>query len=131
MFKKRREHDPRFLVSLRKTEQKGILIQKLRAGDKIAIETKNSEYILRVLDPKKRKVEITKIKGDDHQYFQKPTVTCVQGSCLTRIGGVIRVGWIAVGYRLELTSGKIILTAAQRISVNGVQILPPTDEKGN
>lgn len=130
MSEKIREHGLGFLASLRKTESKGILIQKLRAGDVIAIETKNSEYILRVLDPKKRKVEITKIKGKG-KYFRKPTVTCVEGSCFMIIGGVIRVGWIGVGYRLKLTSGNIILTVAQRISVNGVQILPPIDEKGN
>lgn len=131
MPEKRREHDLGFLASLRKTEQKGILIQELGTGDIIVIETKNSRYILKVLDPEKQKVEITKTEGDLHQHFQKPTVTCVQGSCLTRMGTAIRIGWIAAGHRLELTSGNVVLTAAQRIFVNGKQIFPPTDEKGN
>jgi len=137
MSEKREEYDPRFLESLRKTEQKGILIQKLRAKDIIAIETKNSKYILRILDPEKQKVEITKIKGGG-KYFRKPTVTCAQGSYLTRIGTAIRLGWIALGHCLEVTSGNpvftvgnIVLTATQRVSINGEQVFPPTDEKGN
>ena len=141
---KREEYDPRFLESLRKTEQKGILIQELRVKDIILIETENSKYILKVLDPEKQKVEITKIKGKG-KYFQKPTVTCVEGSGLTEIGTAIKPGWVAGGYRLELTSAKIILTvgkviltvgnivltAAQRVFINGVQVFPFTDEKGN
>lgn len=130
MFEKIREHGLGFLASLRKTEQKGILIQDLRAGDVIAIETKNSTYILRVIDPEKQKVEITKIKGKG-KYFRKPTVTRVQGSCLTRMGTAIRIGWISGGRRLELTSGNIVLTTAQRVFINGKQVFPSTDETDN
>lgn len=131
MFEKIREYGLEFLASLRKIEPEGILIQELRAGDIIVIETKNSKYALMVLNPEEQKVVIMKIKGDGHQYFQEPTVTCVQGSCLTKTGTAIRIGWIAGGHCLELTSGNLVLTATQRVTINGVQFFPPTDETDN
>lgn len=102
MFEKIREHGLGFLASLRKTELKGIPIQELRAGEIIVIRTKNSKYALIVLNPEEQKVAIMKIKGKG-KYFQKLTVTRVQGSCL------------------ELTSGNIVLTATQSVFVNGVR----------
>lgn len=134
MSEERRERDPgflaslrRFLVSLRKTESKGILIQKLRAGDLIAIRTQNSMYVLKVLDPEERKVEIT----GNGQHFNEPTVTCARGSRLAETGPAIISGWIAVGHCLELASGNTFLSATQRVSVNTTQVLPVTDGTDN
>lgn len=122
MSEEGRKHiDPRLLALIDKAEKDdGLFIQDLKAGDIVTIRTLRHMYVLKVLDPEGRKVEAM----SNGTYFQGPTITYARGSSLTGTGTMVKIGWIAVGYRFCL--GKFVLLPTQSVSLNGVQILPFT-----
>lgn len=121
--KGRKNIHPRLLALIDKAEKEdGLFIQDLQIGDTVTIRTRNHMYVLKVLDPKERRVEAT----SDGQYFQKPTITYAHGSSLTGTGTMVKIGWIAIGYCFCL--GQLTLSLTQSITVNGVRVFPPTDE---
>lgn len=93
--------------------QKGLRIEDCAAGDMVTVETANSTYTLRVIDPAARQVEAT----GTGEYFTRPAVTYVNGSSMTGTGSMARPGWIGAGFRLWL--GNVLLSETCRILVNG------------
>lgn len=120
MLDEGRKHiDPRLLALMDKAEKEdGLFVQDLKAGDVVVIRTRNHMYVLKVFDPEERKVEAT----SNGQYFPEPTITYANGSSLTGTGTMIKMGWIAIGYRFLL--GNVLLSETQSTTINGVQILP-------
>lgn len=114
-YQEGRKHiDPRLLALMDAAEkEKGIFIQNLQSGDHVEVITRNTVYNLKVIDPKKHEVEVT----SNGKFMPGPTITYVEGSSLTGRGTMIKIGWIAPGYRLLLGGG--LLSTTQKVSVNG------------
>ena len=103
--------------------QTGLRIEDCAVGDLVEVKTVSTTYVLKVLDPAGRKVEVR--GGAKH--FLEWTTTYVNGSSMTGSGSMARLGWIGVGFRLWL--GNILLSETQRITVNG-QPFQVRDEDG-
>lgn len=105
------------LIDLASLED-GIFVDKLKAGDLVEIHTKNHVYTMKIINPETKEVEAT----SNSPHITEPTRTFANGSSLTGTGTMVKLGWIAVGYRFYL--GNIFLSKTQKVVVNGVQILP-------
>lgn len=74
----------------------GIQIKDCAVGDRIAVTTRNTRYVLEVLDPAERRVLVT----SDGKKVTTPTEMHVIGITLTGTGTMVKLGFLAVGYRL-------------------------------
>lgn len=115
----RKHVDPRLLALMDKAGvERGLNVEELSAGDVVRIETHSGNvYTMEVLDPKKRRV---KAKGG--KLGAKFVETYANGSSLTGTGTMIRLGWIALGYRFLL--GLHLLSPTRRVTLNGFTVLP-------
>jgi hypothetical protein len=93
----------------------GVCLRDLTARDVIDLRTVNHGYRIILLDPFER---IASIQGGD--FFADPTEVIVRGSSLG--GAMLRIGWIGLGFQLELVffpaSGKtesIITSPVERL----------------
>lgn len=120
--------DPRLLALMDKTaSEEGIFVQDLQVGDTVEIHTKSGNvYTLEVLDPATHRVRARDKNGS---LSKEPVETYAQGSSLTGTGTMIKVGWLAMGYRFTL--GNILMSRTERVVVNGIQVLPKADESRN
>ena len=94
-------------------QQRGLRVEDLAVGDAVTVETINSVYALRVLDPAARKV----LAAGNGKHFPTPVETYVNGSSMTGTGSMVRLGWIGAGFPLWI--GNVLVTEVQRILVNG------------
>jgi hypothetical protein len=77
----------------------GIEVSALAAGPAISVVTRHSTYRLIVLNPDERRVTMT-----GGTYFPEPIEVRVDGA--TGGGSALKIGWIGVGLRLELSAGR-------------------------
>jgi hypothetical protein len=90
----------------------GLAIEGLAPGTVLEVQTRNSRYRLTLLD------------GDGHALvtggalFREPTEVRIEGS--TAGGSSLKLGWIGVGLRLELSMGKRLITTSDVRSVEPV-----------
>jgi hypothetical protein len=87
---------------------KGVALQSLTAGTRLTVNTRNTRYQITVLDPVMRQVTVS----------GGPTLRqAIQGRLEggTTGGSVLRLGWVGVGLRMELS------TADRRITTSAVQ----------
>lgn len=112
--------DPRLLALMDKAEKEsGIFIKDLKTGDIVEIETRNSVYTLKILDPQKNKVEMISTNSNK----PGPEVTYANGSSLTGTGNMVKLGWLAPDYRFSI--GNWFTTRVNRIKVNGQELVFP------
>ena len=90
----------------------GLAVDSLAPGTTIEVRTRNSRYRLTLLD------------GDGHALvtggalFREPTEVRIEGS--TAGGSSLKLGWIGVGLRLELSMGQRLITTSDVQSVEPV-----------
>ena len=104
-------------------ESEGIFINELHDGDVIEIQITPYTYTMRIIDSGERLVEVNTSNPDIRSPFQAN----VSGSLLSDFGTSIRLGWIAVGFRLELylrPFENLYLPRIEAISINGTRIFP-------
>ncbi len=73
----------------------GVIMGKLEACDTIQAQTRNSVYEIFLLDPESGRALV---RGGE--YFAEPMEATVSGS--TFGGGMLKVGWLGVGLRMEI-----------------------------
>lgn len=124
----RKNIDPRLLALIDKAEtEQGLFVENLSAGDVVEMHTKSGNvYTFEVLDPATRKVKARDQRGT---LSKEPVETYANGSSTSGTGTMIRMGWMAVGYRFVL--GNALMTRTERVIVNGVQMLPRADHGKN
>ena|SRR5688572_5032941 len=111
-----------------------VRIEELAAGDVLDILGGGRRYSLRVIDPARRRVELT----SDDPRCPGPVEGCLQGSKVSPWGSSIFMGRIAIGlcpvfsspaFLPDLMPPEIDLSFVERIMLGGVVILP-TDPSG-
>ena len=88
----------------------GVSIQSLDAGTEVEIHTLHSTYHLTVLDPDTRRVSL---KGG--ALFREGTEARIAGA--TAGGCALKLGWIGVGLRMEITEGTLRATTSLVTSI--------------
>src|SRR5215467_13516221 len=74
----------------------GVALMALDACDTIHVRTRNSDYEIFLLDPKSGRALV---RGGE--YFAEPVEATVSGS--TFGGCMLKVGWLGVGLRMEVS----------------------------
>jgi len=77
----------------------GVAIESLDAGTTIELHTKHSRYRLVVLDPRSGRAVAC-----GGTVFPRPCEVRIEGA--TAGGSALKMGWIGVGLRLELSIGR-------------------------
>jgi hypothetical protein len=86
----------------------GVALQSLTAGTRLTVNTRNTRYQVVVLDPVTRQVTV---RGGS--IFRNGVQGRLEGA--TAGGSVLRLGWVGVGLRIELsTDDRRITTSAVR-----------------
>lgn len=113
----------------RAASQQHVRIEDFSAGDVLGIAAAGRQYSLRIIDPERRRVELT----SDDPRCPGPVDGCLQGSKISPWGSSIFMGRIAIGLCAVFSSAlflpalvppEIDLPPADRISVGGIVILP-------
>jgi hypothetical protein len=95
----------------------GVDLQSLEAGTVLNVITRHSHYRLVVLDPLRQRVIVT-----GGRPFPEPKEVRCEGA--TAGGTVLKVGWIGVGLRLEMSIGRLRITTSRVKSVT-IESVPP------
>ena len=113
----------------RAAAQQHLRVDELDVGDVLGIVAAGRQYSLRVIDPARRRVELT---SDDPRCIG-PVEGCLQGSKISPWGSSIFMGRVAIGlcavfsspaFLPELVPPEIDLPPADRITLGGIVILP-------
>lgn len=120
-----REHiDPRLLNLIEwANEQPWLFVKNLRQGDILEIQTQNTLYTMKIINPENGDVLVT----SDGKHITKETPAYIWGTTLTGTGTMIKMGSITVGFRLILSVeglGVLRLSPTKEVRVNGVKVLP-------
>lgn len=78
------------------TTSDGVDLRSLSPSDALSFHTHNSEYHLVLIDPRECRVTV-----QGGALFSEPTEVVVRGA--TRGGSMLRTGWVAVGFQVELS----------------------------
>jgi hypothetical protein len=89
---------------------KGVAVQSLDAGTVLSIHTKHSQYRVVILDNTSQRVLV-----NGGSMFPKTTEVRIEGA--TAGGSVLKMGWIGIGLRLELSIGRQRITTSRVRSV--------------
>jgi hypothetical protein len=95
----------------------GMALQSLDAGTILNVITRHSDYRVVVLDPVQRRVLVT-----GGRLFHESTEVRFEGA--TDGGSALKVGWIGVGLRLEMSIGRQRITTSRVQSVT-IESVPP------
>ena len=95
----------------------GVELPSLEAGTVLKVISRHSHYRLVVLDPARQRVLVT-----GGRLFPESTEVRCEGA--TAGGSVLKVGWIGVGLRLELSIGRQRITTSRVQSVT-IDSVPP------
>ena len=95
----------------------GVALSSLEAGTVLKVISRHSHYRLVVLDPARQRVLVT-----GGRLFPESTEVRCEGA--TAGGSVLKVGWIGVGLRLELSIGRQRITTSRVQSVT-IDSVPP------
>lgn len=106
----------------------GIWLSELKVGTVVTVTTENNDYIFRVICPQTGEVEII----SNGSYFQQRQITRIIGSTLG--GSAIRINWIGINMRLEISKGaqatKIVITSeVQKITIMEISDFFPESQK--
>ena len=116
--------DPRLLALMDKVEEEESLdLNSLRKDDVVFVQTRNTIYTMKVLDPKKGRVLV----NSNGEHVAQETNGTVLGATLTGTGTRVKLNTIILGLRLCVFiegGGELIFSPTQRVSVNGCRIFP-------
>jgi hypothetical protein len=87
-----------------------VAFQSLEPGTVVAVTTRHTRYCLFVLDPTRHLVVVT-----GGSLFPEGTPVRVEGA--TAGGSALKVGWIGVGLRLEMSQGQQRITTSRVVSI--------------
>lgn len=116
--------DPRLLSLIDETDGLSwLFVDKLQKGDVLEVQTLNTLYTMKVIDPETGKVLV----NSNGKRITQETPANVWGTTLTGTGTMVKMKGIAVGLRLVIFVegiGELILSATQEARVNGEKVLP-------
>jgi len=115
--------DPRLLNLMDETDGLSwLFVDKLKKGDVLEIQTLNTLYTMKVVNPFEGEVLV----NSNGKTITEETPAYIWGTTLTGNGNMIKLGKIAVGLRLVIFEGRgqITLSATQEVRVNGEKVLP-------
>jgi len=95
----------------------GVALQSLEIGTVLGVITRHSDYHVVVLDPVRQRVLVT-----GGRLFPESTEVRCEGA--TAGGSGLKVGWIGVGLRLEMSSGRQRITTS-RVQTVTIESVPP------
>ncbi len=95
----------------------GVALQSLEAGTALEVHTRHSLYRVVVLDPAQQIVLVT-----GGSLFPEATEVCLEGA--TAGGSALKIGWIGVGLKLEISMGLRRITPSRVRSVT-IENVPP------
>jgi hypothetical protein len=95
----------------------GVALQSLETGTVLNVITRHSDYHVVVLDPLRQRVLLT-----GGRLFPESTEVRCEGA--TAGGSVLKVGWIGVGLRLEMSIGRQRITTS-RVETVTIESVPP------
>jgi hypothetical protein len=98
----------------------GFRIETLDAGTLLTIRTRQSEYRLTVLDAERREVLV---RGG--LWVPEATQAHLEGS--TAGGSALKIGWLGIGLRMELSIGHGTITTSR---IQSISIEPPCGSRG-
>jgi hypothetical protein len=112
----------------RAAEQQCVFVSDFDAGDVIIVDTLHHRYLFKVLEPERRRVEMT----SNHPDWPGPIVGCLQGSLISPIGMSLMGNRIAVGLCACFTCMspdgirpmEIRTTAVRAVFYKGARLLP-------
>jgi len=83
----------------------GVALETLTPFDTLCVRTRNSDYRIFLLDPKRGRVLV-----EGGRQFVEPVEAVVNGSAF--VGSTFKIGWIGVGLRIEFwTNGNLVSTS--------------------
>ena len=88
----------------------GIDLSRLAAGTMVCVNTRHSQYRILVIEPRRGRALVS-----GAAWFPEPTEVRLQGA--TAGGSMLKSGWIAVGFKLEMSIGRSRITTSRVISV--------------
>ncbi|OGY63642.1 MAG: hypothetical protein A3I89_00135 [Candidatus Harrisonbacteria bacterium RIFCSPLOWO2_02_FULL_41_11] len=108
-----------------------LFMNKLKAGDVLAVRTCNTLYTMEVINSEKGEV---RLGSEGRSCIPKDTPASVLGTTLTGRGTMVKIRGIAVGFRLMLSvrgtiDAQLILPLTQEVKVNGKRVLPLLQDK--
>ncbi len=102
--------------ALKAAEAEGVAIDSLEPGTTLVVHTRNSQYRLVILfDP-----AIVLVKGG--AMFPEATVVRLEGA--TAGGSALKIGWILVGFRMEMWVGSVRIRSSRVRSIS-IEEVPP------
>ena len=117
--------DPRLLALIDQSEKEESLdMRNLRSDDVVSLQTVNTLYVMKVLDPEKGTVMVS---SNGSHISDVPRAGSVMGTTLTGTGTMVKLRTIILNLRLCLFVGgigELRLSATQSVSVNGIRIMP-------
>ena len=117
--------DPRLLALIDQSEKEESLdMRNLRSDDVVSLQTVNTLYVMKVLDPEKGTVMVS---SNGSHISDVPRAGSVMGTTLTGTGTMVKLRTIVLNLRLCLFVeglGQLRLSRTQSVSVNGVKIIP-------
>jgi hypothetical protein len=96
----------------------GLAIESLDAGTTIELHTKHSRYRLVLLDPRSGRAVVC-----GGTVFPEPCEVRIEGA--TAGGSALKMGWIGVGLRLELSIGRRQVSTSRVRSITVDAVLSP------
>jgi hypothetical protein len=97
----------------------GLAIESLDAGTVIEVRTRYSCYRVVLLDPRSGRAVVS-----GGAAFSEPCEVRIEGA--TAGGSVLKMGWIGVGLRLELSIGRRRISTSRVRSVTIGAVPPPS-----
>ena len=98
----------------------GLSLAQLDPIDRLEVFTRNSRYLITVLEPPRPRVLV-----EGGAFFPIVCEAALAGSSLG--GSLLKLGWIGFGLRLEIHAAgrRIVTSPVQSIAVNPPSSLPP------
>jgi hypothetical protein len=93
----------------------GVLLESLTADTRLLVQTRNSRYVIVVLDGERHQVLVT-----GGRRFPEATPGYLQGARVGRL--LLKRGWIGIGFRMEIRAGneRIITSRVRSITIEAV-----------
>ena len=100
----------------------GVALPSLEDGTVLSVITRHSSYRLVVVDPVQQRVLVT-----GGRLFPERTELRLEGA--TAGGSLIKIGWIGVGLRFEMSLGRQRITTSRVRSITIESVPPPRSRR--
>ena len=101
----------------------GVDTRSLRPGDLLSIQTLNSIYTLRLVEPSRGKG----MACGDGEFINDESDASLIGATLTGRGSMVKVGWILLGFKVvfSIPGGELMTSKVRGIAINGKPLMSP------